>query len=83
MEPDLTPATPPAEPDATAAFPPPAAGAAAPLDLDAIEADLAGVEAALARLDAGTYWADEVTGQPLGDEFMAAHPIARRTTDVG
>ena len=34
-------------------------------ELDRIEADLAGVEVALDRLDAGTYWTCEVTGQPL------------------
>ena len=34
-------------------------------DLDGIERDLADVEVALARLDAGTYWTDEVTGDQL------------------
>lgn len=48
------------------------------LDLDAIEADLADVEVALARLDAGTYWTDEVTGEPLPDELLEARPTARR-----
>lgn len=47
------------------------------LDLDGIERDLAGVETALARLDAGTYWADEVTGEALPAELLAAHPTAR------
>ena len=47
------------------------------LDLDAIERDLAGVEVALARLEAGTYWTDEVTGAPLPDELLAAHPTTR------
>lgn len=51
---------------------------AAPLDLDGIERDLADVEVALARLDAGTYWTDEVTGEPLASELLAAHPTARR-----
>ncbi len=46
--------------------------------LDAIERDLADVEAALARLDAGTYWTDEVTGQPLSTELLARRPLARR-----
>jgi RNA polymerase-binding transcription factor DksA len=46
--------------------------------MDAIERDLADVEAALARLDAGTYWTDEVTGQPLSDELLARRPLARR-----
>ena len=49
-----------------------------PLDLDGIERDLADVEVALARLDAGTYWTDEVTGEPLPAELLAQHPTARR-----
>lgn len=51
---------------------------AAPLDLDGIERDLADVEVALARLDAGTYWTDEVTGAELPAELLAAAPTARR-----
>ena len=50
----------------------------APLDLDGIERDLADVEVALARLDAGTYWTDEVTGEPIPTEVLAADPLARR-----
>jgi RNA polymerase-binding transcription factor DksA len=49
-----------------------------PLDLDAIEQDLADVEVALTRLDAGTYWTDEVTGQDLPHDLLAAKPTARR-----
>ena len=49
-----------------------------PLDLDAIERDLAGVEMALTRLDAGTYWTDEVTGVELPADLLAANPTARR-----
>jgi RNA polymerase-binding transcription factor DksA len=49
-----------------------------PLDLDAIERDLADVEVALARLDAGTYFTDEVTGSPLPHDLLAANPTARR-----
>jgi RNA polymerase-binding transcription factor DksA len=48
------------------------------LDLDAIERDLADVELALTRLDAGTYWTDEVTGAELPTELLAANPTARR-----
>ncbi len=48
------------------------------LDLDAIETDLADVEVALARLEAGTYWSCEITGQPLPAELLAAHPTTRR-----
>jgi RNA polymerase-binding transcription factor DksA len=55
-----------------------AADAADAPDLDAIELDLADVELALARLDSGAYWTDEVTGQPLPDELLAERPTARR-----
>jgi len=48
------------------------------VDLDAIERDLADVEVALARLDAGTYWTDEVTGADLPNELLVANPTARR-----
>jgi len=48
------------------------------IDLDRIERDLEGAEAALARLDAGTYWTDEITGAPLPDELLASDPVARR-----
>jgi RNA polymerase-binding transcription factor DksA len=47
--------------------------------LDELAADLAGVERALERLEDGTYWTDEVTGDPLPDELLAADPTARRT----
>jgi hypothetical protein len=46
-------------------------------DVDAIAADLAGVEIALARLEAGTYFTDEVTGEPLPDALLAQDPTAR------
>lgn len=51
---------------------------AGPVSLDQIEQDLADVETALARLEAGTYWTDEVTGQALPDELLAQRPTARR-----
>jgi len=51
---------------------------AAPLDLDGVERDLADVEVALARLDSGTYWTDEVTGAELPADLLAAVPTARR-----
>ena len=47
-------------------------------DLDAIEADLADVELALARLDSGEYWRDEVTSAELPDELLAERPTTRR-----
>ncbi len=56
----------------------PSSSEPAVLDLDAIEHELAGVEVALARLDAGTYWTDEVTGQALPDDLLHQQPTARR-----
>ena len=50
---------------------------ASPLDLVAVARDLADVEIALARLEVGTYFTDEVTGQPLPEAFLIAHPTAR------
>ena len=49
-----------------------------PLDLDAIDQDLTDVETALQRLDAGTYFVDEITGAPLSQELLNANPTARR-----
>jgi len=46
--------------------------------LVAIEADLEGVEAALDRLEAGSYFRCEVCGAPLADTQLAARPIVRR-----
>jgi DnaK suppressor protein len=51
---------------------------AAARDLDAIAFDLAEVEVALARLDAGTYWTCEITGEPIPAEVLAARPTTRR-----
>ena len=48
------------------------------LDLDAVERDLADVESALSRLDDGTYWTDEISGEPLDDDLLAEQPTARR-----
>lgn len=47
-------------------------------ELDEIERTLADVDAALERLEDGTYWTDEVTGAELDEEFLAAEPLARR-----
>ena len=49
-----------------------------PIDLTRIERDLADVETALARLEAGTYWTDEVTGAPIPDAVLESNPLARR-----
>jgi RNA polymerase-binding transcription factor DksA len=51
---------------------------ASKLDLNKIEADLTDVDAALGRLEAGTYFTDEVTGQQLSEELLTNNPIARR-----
>jgi RNA polymerase-binding transcription factor DksA len=48
------------------------------LDLDAVERDLAAVETALQRLSDGTYWTDEVTGEPIPEHLLVADPTARR-----
>lgn len=47
-------------------------------DLAAIERDLTAVEGALTGLDDGSYWVDEVTGEPIPDEVLADNPVARR-----
>jgi hypothetical protein len=49
-----------------------------PVDLDRIAQDLIDVEVALDRLDQGSYWTCEVTGEPLPDDLLAADPVARR-----
>jgi RNA polymerase-binding transcription factor DksA len=49
--------------------------------LEQLEAELAEFQAALERIDAGTYGIDEVTGEPIAPERLAANPIAR--TNVG
>lgn len=49
-----------------------------PNDLAAIERDLAGVEAALTRLDDGSYWFDEATGEPIPDAALVDDPVTRR-----
>ena len=48
------------------------------MDLDVVERDLAAVEVALNRLDDGTYWTDEVTGQPIPEHVLVDDPLARR-----
>jgi len=48
--------------------------------LESLEAELAEIEAALQRLDDGTYGIDERTGAPIDPERLAARPTAR--TDV-
>jgi RNA polymerase-binding transcription factor DksA len=48
------------------------------LDIDQVAADLDNVAAALSRLSDGTYWTDEVSGEELPAEVLAADPTARR-----
>lgn len=69
------------EPPTTAASEVQGADPGAPIseiDVVAIEADLDGVQAALARLADGTYWTDEVTGEPIPADVLTADPLARR-----
>ena len=47
-------------------------------DLDRIERDLADVEIALTRLSDGTYFHDEITGEPISDGVLELDPLARR-----
>ena len=49
--------------------------------LEQLEDELAELQAALERIDAGTYGIDEVTGEPIAPERLAAFPTAR--TNVG
>ena len=48
--------------------------------IDAIELDLNGVDAAMDRLEKGTYFTDEITGAPLQSDFLTANPLARRNS---
>jgi len=50
--------------------------------LEQLENDLAEIEAALQRLDEGTYGIDEVTGDPIAAERLEAYPIARTNVDT-
>jgi RNA polymerase-binding transcription factor DksA len=45
--------------------------------LESIDAELSDVEAALAKLEAGTYGSCEACGQPIGEDRLAALPAAR------
>jgi RNA polymerase-binding transcription factor DksA len=50
--------------------------------LEQLEHDLAEIEAALQRLDEGTYGIDEVTGNPIPRERLEAFPTARTDVDT-
>jgi DnaK suppressor protein len=57
---------------------PEAVESAAPRSVDEIERLLEGVEAALGRLDEGTYGVCAFCGSPIPDERLAASPTATR-----
>ena len=48
--------------------------------IDTIELDLNGVDAAMERLEKGTYFTDEITGTPLETNFLLSNPLARRNS---
>ncbi len=50
--------------------------------LEQLEQDLTEIEAALQRLDDGTYGIDEVTGAPISRERLEAFPAARTDVDT-
>jgi RNA polymerase-binding transcription factor DksA len=49
--------------------------------LEQLEAELAELQAALERIDNGTYGIDEVTGDPIDPERLEALPTARTNVD--
>ena len=49
--------------------------------LERLETEMAEIEAALQRLDDGTYGVDEVTGEPIDAERLDALPTARTNID--
>ncbi len=50
--------------------------------LDGLEAELTELEAALSRIDEGTYGIDEVTGEPIVPGRLEAMPAARTNVDT-
>ena len=50
--------------------------------LDDLEAELAEIEAAIERIENGTYGIDEVTGAPIDPARLEAVPIARTNVDT-
>lgn len=49
--------------------------------LESLESELAEIEAALERIDKGTYGVDEVTGEPIDPVRLEAVPAARTNVD--
>ncbi|MFN8027054.1 MAG: hypothetical protein U0W40_12080 [Acidimicrobiia bacterium] len=50
--------------------------------LEQLEAELSELQAALERIDNGTYGIDEVTGEPIAPERLEALPAARTNVDT-
>ena len=50
--------------------------------LEQLEDELAELQAALARVDDGTYGIDEVTGEPIDPDRLDAFPTARTNVDT-
>jgi RNA polymerase-binding transcription factor DksA len=50
--------------------------------LDDLEAELAEIEAAIERIENGTYGIDEVTGAPIDPARLDAIPVARTNLDT-
>lgn len=50
--------------------------------LEQLEQELEEVQAALERIDNGTYGIDEVTGKPIAPERLEAFPTARTNVDT-
>jgi RNA polymerase-binding transcription factor DksA len=50
--------------------------------LDDLEAELAEIEAAIERIENGTYGIDEVTGRPIDPARLDAVPVARTNVDT-
>ena len=50
--------------------------------LDSLETELAEIEAAIERIDQGTYGIDEVTGAPIDPARLDAVPVARTNIDT-
>ena len=49
--------------------------------LEQLETELAELQAALARIDDGTYGVDEVTGEPIDPARLEVFPTARTNVD--
>ncbi|MGH9013185.1 MAG: hypothetical protein ACRDZ1_04510 [Acidimicrobiia bacterium] len=50
--------------------------------LEQLEAELGEIQAALQRIDEGTYGIDEITGRPIASERLEAIPAARTNVDT-